>query len=478
MFEKTDDDWEKTIYDAKKKEDLLSQKNITKNLPTEKALNISKFCKVFTGDLEEVLQTIESETQDDEGLEEAIKDNNSYTNNLLYSLYHGLHTAQCGWLKETLKLIKADNVKLIKSIEGLTDTITRGTSFNNSPELSGARAKETLIARTGGVMKVYLFNSGFWINVRSLNLSELNSFYDTVDINGKEFGKILGGHSYLLYDNFIKQQFCDFIPKMVLSSNLKDWHKKSNLLNKISFHDYPTILWAACCMLFKRGLEIGVVCSNQECKHIENNTKLDIKKMRVTNFDALSETAITMLRSDDEKSTKDIEAYKKELNLTEEFKHSNFKITASVPSIGEYLKISNELTSSLINALRGEPNLDNKEIISMIAIYFYPTLAPWISKLTFLKPDDSIDFFTKDTSVILNFLVGYKRTEEKDVEDLFVDKFQDFIKRSRLSLICSQPLECPKCHKGIETEDDLFPLDLHELFFMITCRQLEIGGSL
>ena len=491
---KSDEDWEKDIADQKLKAILpdkslpgISGKShmdemmetIQKDV-RDSSNDLSKFCKIYTGSAEDALAAIrDTVVKNPDDFEEISKDTDSYIHNLLLAMYGGLQNYQFESLQSSLELIKDAGHKLNKSVEGLADSLSSGKLFENAPLLSGKEAKTTLIARMGGNMKVFLYNSGFWVTIKSLNLSEVNEFYDTVDANGSEYGRVLGGYSHLTTDIYIKEKFAELIPTMVIDSNLKNWKSGNTLINNISFNDYYVLLWAACCMQFKQGAQVGIVCTNEECKHVCDDILVDLTKLRLNNFDMMPTEAIKFMRNGDVKTAADLKKYRDEyLGFTEEVVNGNILLTLKVPTLGEYLKGGLALTGELLSALRGENKMSNDEMRRTVAIYFYPMLTPWVSQLAVLKPDKSIDFRTRELEGILTYMAEYKRTKSKEVEDKFITTITDFIKKTRLSHVCASPIECPECHKVVKTDSDLFPLDLQELFFMISCRQLELAGNI
>ena len=490
---RSDKDWEKEINKEKKivkdekttskikeKESKPVIKDINDILDTAKTEknhnNISKFCNVFLGTTDDINQKIKHEYDNNSNYAEDANDETSHLNKLLIAKYGGLQNFQFEFLLDSVKKILESNGELLSSVKGLASGISKGTMYDNSPILNGAEAKQTLIARMGGLLKVYLYNSGFWISVKSLNISELNDFYNSVDINENEYGRILGGYSYLTTDIYIKEKFAELIPTMVVDSNLKDWNKNDNLINNISIHDYETLLWSACCMQFKEGVEIGVVCS--KCEYVETNTKFDLKKLKLTNFDRIPEKALKFLRSPEIKTSGMLKEYREQyLGFSEEIIKDKYLLRTHVPTLGEYLKRGIELVAELIASIRGDANMKNDDILRTISIYFYPMLSPWIGSLSVLKDDNTIDFTTMDSDTILLFLSEYKRTETRKDEDKFVEKILDFIKVSQLTFICASAIECPKCKTKIINESNLFPVDAQELFFMITCQQIDLVGS-
>ena len=488
--EKTEKDWENEIAKEKKvtstppkvtpKGDTkVSMKDINiSQQPTKTKTNnnISKFCNVYLGTNKDVDKNIENEYNNNSNYTEDARDETTHINRLLVAKYGGLQNFQFEFLLDSMKQVLDANTKLTNSVEGLASALSKGATYDNAPVLTGAEAKQTLIARMGGLLKVYLYNSGFWVSVKSLNISELNDFYSSVDINENEYGRILGGYSYLTTDIYIKEKFAELVPTMVVDSNLKDWSVSDTLINNISIHDYDTLLWAACSMQFKEGVDIGVVCAN--CDYVETNTKFDLKKLKLTNFDKIPDNAIKFLRSPDVKTSKMLKQYREEyLGFKEDVIKGKYLLRTAVPTLGEYLKRGVELVSELISTIRGEATMKNDDILRTISIFFYPMLSPWISSLTLLKDDNTVDFTTMDTETILLFLSEYKRTESRKEEDVFVEKIINFIKISQVTFICASALECPKCKTKITNESDLFPIDVQELFFMITCQQIELVGT-
>lgn len=411
--------------------------------------------------------------EEKEAIQNQLKDSESYLYKLLSSASN--HNSQSILLSKALKQLHEDQKELTVAINGITDKITRGKKVGG--KLSGADAKLNVIARTKGLMKLNLWNSLFHVVIRPFNLSELNEFFNTVDLENKEFGKILGGHFHMISDVFLKQKFMELFQSCVVSSNLKGWEKIGTLAKAIKFQDYDVLLWGACSLLFREGINIELVCVNPECKHVESKLYIDLNNAKLNNFDIVPPEVIEIMTLGEEVNLQTLRQNQNLLNLnktvvdnTDPNNIAHYQL--QVPSIADYLNNGLRLTAKMISAVNGEASIEDNKMQTQILIYLYQTLVPWITQIDFINENKEVDFSVADLDAIIAALDN----SNKDTTFLY-RQIEDFIKTSKISFICYSGVKCPKCGKEPESSvNDFFPIDVQLLFFYLCCRQLELIG--
>ena len=131
--------------------------------------------------------------------------------------------------------------------------------------LRGQEALMAVRARQLGIFKVTLYNSGFWISLTPLTLSDMARFIKEVDANRQHYGRIVGGLSFLYADLYMKQLFIDLIADHLVDSNVEGLGPNTarDLLPRlVSFHDLDVLAFYACIMTNPKGLEYDVICTN------------------------------------------------------------------------------------------------------------------------------------------------------------------------------------------------------------------------
>ena len=169
-------------------------------------------------------------------------------------------------LQDSLKLIKGDlNEKLKRSVDGVGDT--KATVFNKykgekTVTLDGAAGFMAMTALTGGIRRVYLWNSGIVLTLRNLPLDVLARYYREVNHTDYEYGKNFGVFYYLFSDLTIKEYILEhLLPVAVCGSNYARWKDIDALRSVISAQDFNTILWALAVMMYPNGAPVKFVCA-------------------------------------------------------------------------------------------------------------------------------------------------------------------------------------------------------------------------
>ena len=391
----------------------------------------------------------------------------------------GLRSKQQRLLTDILKELEKTNNNVAKLAKGVKELglskIKPSTYALDGPKvLSGDAALATVIARTKGVFRIPLYNSGFWVSVKPPTLSEMDSFIREVDIEFREFGKILGAHYHLIFGVFIKQKLMDILVNNLINSNFDNFKNRTALMSAISLHDYDTIAWAFCSMMHSDGISMGLYCTNIDCGHKDTSQYLDLAKCNYLNHDILTKEAIAwMLEGFNPRvvrTIEDINNYKTNLLKTSRtFKDTSGDniYTLEVPSMERYFSIGTELLHSIIDSVHGEINVNDELLAGQITYNVYKMLTPWVSKLT-MYDQGVARFITSDSKAIMESLdIGYGEDSK------IYDEIEKFIGETRVSYFGATTLKCPKCGKVPDfTQDNMFLFDMEQLFFGLSYLRL------
>jgi len=306
---KTDEEWEAEISREraeraaalKKAKELTNesttttiQKEVTPeitNSKKDKAKDASSVLFTDIGNDKEFRDTFEKlQKEDTRSEEEQEEDPNEHLVRLAMCGTLGMRTKQHKLLTKLINTLN-ENTEAISKLKncvkelGLSKVKPNISTTDGPKVLSGDAALATVIARTKGVFRIPLYNSGFWISVKPPTLSELDSFIREVDTEFKEFGRVLGSHYHLIFNIYIKQKLMDLVSSNIINSNFDGFKSKSALMDAISLHDYDTIAWAFCTMMYSDGINIGVFCTNPECGYRDNSHYIDLAKCNYLNHD-------------------------------------------------------------------------------------------------------------------------------------------------------------------------------------------------
>ena len=346
--------------------------------------------------------------------------------------------------------------------------------------LSGKAAELAVDSLLIGMFRVHLYNSGFWLDLTVPPLKLLDTWYRAVDQQFDEVGRIIGGLSYVVHDSVLKQKFCDIFPKVVVNSNFNDYEDPDALLRNISFHDYDTILWAFCCMLYRDGIGAGIVCTNPDCHHIDNNQYINLANTCYVNTQAFPPEALKWMgehaNDSGEKLTEQdlIDYREKLLKFNKKVKctlKEEIEFDLTVPTLKSYLAETSNLLGDIFKQTDGEKSLEEDSVVNQLNYHAYQMLVPWVRYMNIYKDGKFAYRIDSKESV-------YKTLEKTRLLDKsnFIPEVEEFIRDTKLTFYTATTLECPACHKKAELDkDNMFPLDMQYLFFCLCATDIGMG---
>lgn len=356
---------------------------------------------------------------------------------------------------------------LTKATGNLEDIVERFVSAKQGEvqELTGKEAKLAVLARSKGLPRVHLFNSGFWIKLRPPRIAELSQWYNEVSIETKDFGRLIGGHVFLFSDVLLKKKFMEILPSLVVDSNLEGWRVPNRLAKFISFHDFDTIVWAVCTLIYKEAITINLHCTNEKCKYIAQNYKVDLSKLRLNNFDIIPPEALSyiskQLMSSDKVTAEQIKQYHKLLKFSDEITLNGVVYKRHVPSIYKFIELGSEFCQMILESIKGYTNEFAIDIDREVRINVAKSYLPWVYRVS------TEQYSSADPEAIATQLELEAQTSGQLAESMLKYQFD-----TKISYFCYTMLECPKCHKTPSNVlTDYYPLDPTYLFFFQLSRQ-------
>lgn len=372
--------------------------------------------------------------------------------------------------RDYLERLCKDGHKLTNVVDdSIKDTVVRKSVKSGDgirQKLSGREAKLAVLARAKGLRKVHLLNSGFWVTIRPPRIAELSQWYADVSQESRDFGRLLGGHVFMFSDVLLRRKFMEVFPSLVVESNLENWRAPDRLAKMISIHDFDTIVWACCTLIYKEAITVNVHCTNEECQYVANNYRVDVDKIRFTNLDAIPEEAYAYLSKQlvtlDKVSSAQIKQYHKLLGFNKDFVLGDVTYKLHVPSIHRFIECGAEFIKQIMESIKGVDNGFDGELEREVRVNIAKTYLPWVSRVV------TPDFETDDPEAIAAQM-------EMDVlsDRSLSDEILQYQYATKLSYFCYTMLKCPKCGKQPSAVlTDYYPLDPTYLFFFLFSRQL------
>ena len=450
-----------------------------------KAKDASNIIFTDNGTREEMMALFEKMQEEDTRPEE-IKEEDPKQEiiNLAFCNTLGMRNKQQQLLTKLINALDKNTEEVSKLKAGIKELglskIKPNISASGGPKvLSGDAALATVVARTKGVFRIPLYNSGFWLSIKPPTVSELDAFVREVDNDFKEFGRILGAHYHLIFNIYIKKKLVDLIFNNLIGSNFDNFKNKQALLDVISLNDYDTLAWALCTMMYIDGINIGVYCTNIDCGYVDKSQYIDLSKCNFLNHDVFNADAVKWMLSGFTEKTpknyKDLEHYRinilKGTKTIKDIDGTNV-YTLEVPTMRRYLEIGEELLDNIIESVHGERDTSTQRLSTEISYNVYKMLTPWISKMTMLE-NGVTQFITSDSNAIMESLdIGYGEDNNIYAE------VESFLKDSRVCYFGITSLKCPKCGKIPNlAKDNMFVFDMEHLFFGLSYLRLGRIGT-
>ena len=352
--------------------------------------------------------------------------------------------------------------------------------------LSGERGALRFMkfAGLGTVFSIPLWHTGIWITIKTPSdsrLLELNRemFTDKIELGRSTYGLALSATVSAFSERLINLAF-----ENIYSTNLKT---DKHLLDVISAHDIPTIIWGVACAVWNNGFQYERVCSHdpEKCNHTEQE-KLDVTKILWVDKNALAPWQIAHMtrRKSNEVTMEDVERYKKESlksqNRRIEMKtvvgDQNYSFDLHVPNIRQYFEHSNDWINSVVEgvtrALQVEPAEQerNRFITENAQSTIMRQYSHWIESVTF---EENV---INDQETLESLLEAL--SSDDDTRTRFTDEVKKYINDSVMTVVGIPSYECTACggkQKYKAQNDSLYsiiPLDVIQTFFSLLVQKI------
>ena len=436
---------------------------------------MSSIITILTGDAtdaKEMLTNIIRKEASNNGLSQEARDRISELYRVMGSTYD--KDMEGRLLSAMLRDQIEDKGNVLSSKLGdLKDGTSRKTKVPANKRVSGRAARLAVMSRLRGLKRVHLLNSGFYIDLRPPTLLELSEFYNSVDEAYKEYGRILGGHFYIIQDIYIKERLTELLPSFVENSNLENWDEGDTLLNHISFLDYDTCVWGLSTLMYSKGIKLKLQCSNEECDYHTTDVTVDLNNLRMNLTDKIPEKALKFLMDNRIKSEEDVIDYQKDLlgfndNVLDDLNGVDIKYNFKVPTINDYLEFGLSLISELTEVVTGDFTIENVEARNSFTYSSYQMFQPWIDSIEFYDEDGELDILIDDPIGISDTLQLAQQDSLKLRSALL-----EYMSNCKLTYMCYTTMKCPLCGRVPDkTVNDYLPVDPQQLFFFLTCQHL------
>ena len=434
-----------------------------------------------------------------QAFQESFQDNESYPSLCRDSLEH--FNANTAFLLSALTDVKnaiTDGTRTLKdvlqrNVGNIGATTTKGTPdvLARNKRVSGKDAVVLMASMTQGLKRIPLWNTGIYLTLRALSLKEIVSYYGSVSFGGYDYGRELGAWYFLYADYTVKKTVLEqLLPYALTGSNYKHWKNIKKLLSVISIQDYDVIIWAFASMMYREGVPVKLLCTHEDCQHVEDLTA-DIAKMRYVNTDKLNPDVIAfMSEPDKERKDNDLVEYRKMLNLEQTFKFkvenkatnmtTYWEMDFDTANCGYYLAFGDIFNTQLFEQIQA-PTVD--DVRDYLTINYYKAFLPWVAEVRCVEKED-FDRAGKTPEQRAIMIVDGTREDNRDalmnildITQMEVTTFSEavtaYIRGSRLSFIALPYFNCARCGRPPSTAVDGFiPYDVQLNFFQLCLMRM------
>lgn len=339
--------------------------------------------------------------------------------------------------------------------------------------VSGKSAVMAFTARTQGIYRLYLYNSGFYVDLRPCKVGELHTIFETIDMRAERLGSVLGEYQYFPYDVLFKEAIMEVLPAIVVNSNLKGYDRGRTLARAVSIHDYDPIVWALSSMLVDRKLEVNVECL--ACNH-HHEKSLDFGRFHLLR--SIPPAALQFIHEDTEIDKDGLKKYQELLGYGD--RHIDYlqqRVHLRVPSLFDVVDNSKKILAELEASMTDEPTYYNIQTINGLLMRTNNNFVPWIEAIGLIDEEDPTKETTrtpdaKEFANILN-INGLGSDHAKLQEPLL-----EYMAETKASVIGYVPVACPSCGDTLKTESGFVPWDPERVFFETTYQTLDRDGIL
>lgn len=359
-------------------------------------------------------------------------------------------------------------------------------------ELSGDDAAVAIDGLLGGLYRLNLLHSGFWIAIRAPYIDELQELFTSIDLENKTIGYMIGGHFALIPDVYLKQKLIEFLAtkKMIRRSNFAKFNDANALMRNISFLDYDAIVHAIVTLISRSGFRMRIVCPC--CNHQSVEQNIDIASTKFVNrnlltpmvrkwwgnlVDPVTNRAIVhteeTLRRYREEIRKSVHTISRTVDTG--FDKKTVELDIAEPTFSKYCNAADKLIARLNASIDAVANGDSDKaelVRDSMQIHGYQLIAPWVNELRIKDADGNVVLITHDIDQIINYL----DTPASDDAKFMFNELHDFLSKVKFNYYGLTSIKCPNC--GAEPDEKMknfYPLELQIIFFGLFFRYLRGG---
>lgn len=353
-----------------------------------------------------------------------------------------------------------------------------------STTLTGRRAVERIrsLSGLGQGIRIPLWHSGFWVQMKPASELELADLYRQLNINKVQLGRTTYGAAYSNITALQAEIYYNFVLSHIEATSLQDL---SLVPKYLRLHDLYHLVWGEACAVYPNGFRYHrTIMGTESTERKVIEATLALPKIQWTNTKRLTPEQMQHMskRGDGKMKSEDVEAYQASLKaiapkdvIVTASNGRQYVFTLKVPGVVDYLMSGNMWIGGIIEMVDQALGVDADDaqrnaIISMYASATeLRTYAHYIAGVEVREEDHTLAL-TEDREAIDQLIADF--SADKRLMVALIRGVREYIDATQVSIVGVPAL---RDEEDLETLGFklLVPIDTFGTFFDLLMRRIQ-----
>jgi len=339
-------------------------------------------------------------------------------------------------------------------------------------------------AGVGTVFDVPLYHSGVWLRLRTPPLSAITGLQYQMQQLKVTLGSDTKGMAFSNVAQVVTSVAVDFALQYVISCNVH-YTTPSDLKEKISLLDVPSLLWGMAVTLWPKGYPYAHPCmaDPETCQHVTRET-LNLNRLFWTDTTALTAKQRKQMsaRFAPMSNTAHAEYLDEHVHGAQRLVwFGDLGLTLKVPTLQTHEEAGKEWIDGIVQMTQGAfnepPHGSNRDqyITRLGMATTARQYSHWVASIHERDEDGNVELVSDDAEV-LNEALNHVFSTDAYVDDFF-GEITRYMDDSLISMVAIPSFNCPQCDSPTAKKfhkrfDHLVPLDVLTTFFTLASLKL------
>lgn len=373
-----------------------------------------------------------------------------------------------------------------RPVFGQTGLVASRPTFKDveSTTLTGKRAVDRIrsLSGLGQGIRIPLWHSGFWVQIKPASELELADLYRSLSMNKVQLGRTTYGAAFSNLTALQAEIYYNFVLEHVEATSLPD----ISLVPKyLKLHDLYHLVWGEACAVYPNGFKyLRTIMGTEHTERKVIEATLALPKIQWTNTKRLTEEQKQHMakRGDGKMKVEEVEAYQESLKAIASKEvvvtGSNGRqhvFTLKVPDMVDYIMSGNLWVNGIVEMVDRALGVEANEMQRANVIQLYAsatelrTYGHYISAVEIREADHSLAG-TEDREALDQLISDF--SADKALLSALVRGIREYIDESQISIIAVPAL---REEEDLETLGFklLVPIDTFGTFFDLLMRRIQ-----